>query len=108
MTTLVGLLTLRVYLRQSQSLKDKRRVVKSFKERTQARHNVAVAEVGDADNVKRADLAVVAVANDEPRVREILDAVERRLIHEYPEAELIFRELEMLYADESSYDAFAD
>ncbi len=104
MSAIVGMLAIEIYLRQSQSLKDKRRTVKSFKERVRARHNVAVAEVGDADDVKRAELAVVSVANEEPRVREVLDAVAEVLRQGYPEAEVLRCDVEFLYADGPEWD----
>jgi len=41
----IGLLTLDVHLHSAESLKDKRRVIRSLMARVRARHNVAVAEV---------------------------------------------------------------
>ena len=64
MATIVGLVHLDLYVAEATSLKDKRRVVKSFKDRLSHRHNVSVAEVGDQDNHRRAVLAVAMVAND--------------------------------------------
>ena len=41
----VGLLTLEIYIPDSHSLKDKRQVLRSLKDRLRARFNVAVAEL---------------------------------------------------------------
>jgi hypothetical protein len=64
MATKVGLLHLDVMLHDAATLKDKRRVVKSFKDRLAAGRNVSVAEVDHLDSVRRALLAVAMVGND--------------------------------------------
>ncbi len=64
MTTCVGLLQLEVMVGGSTSLKDKRRVIKSFKDRLRVRGNVSVAEVGLQDNHRRGVLAVAMVGSD--------------------------------------------
>lgn len=51
-------------LEASRSLKEKRFVVKSVKERLRQRFNVALAEVGEQDNWRMAEIAVVTVAGD--------------------------------------------
>jgi uncharacterized protein YlxP (DUF503 family) len=71
----VGVLRLSFGLVGARSLKDKRRVVLSFKERTQARHRVSVAEVGRLDDPRHALLAVAVVANDSRHCAEVLEAV---------------------------------
>ena len=61
----VGVLTFDLHLPQARSLKDKRQVVRSVKERLRARHNVAVSELEEhADVWQRASLAVVSVAGE--------------------------------------------
>jgi hypothetical protein len=70
MTTVVGLMHLSFHLPQARSLKDKRRIVKSFKDRTRNRFNVAVAEVEGLEQCRRAVLAVAAVANS----RQVCDS----------------------------------
>lgn len=60
----VGVLRLVLHVPGSRSLKDKRRVVLSYKDRVRARLKLAVAEVGDADRLQLATLAVVAVSGE--------------------------------------------
>ncbi|MBN2560845.1 MAG: DUF503 domain-containing protein [Phycisphaerae bacterium] len=60
----VGVLQLRLAIPEAMSLKDKRRVVKSIKDRLSGRHNVSVAEVDDLDEHRRCQLAVAMVSND--------------------------------------------
>ena len=64
MSTVLGLLHLKLNIAQADSLKDKRRVVKSFKDRLRNRHNVSVAEVDELDAHRWSVLAVAMVGND--------------------------------------------
>ena len=57
----VGLLLLDCYIPESQSLKDKRRILTSLSERLRRQFNIAVAEVEYQDQWQRAQLAVVLV-----------------------------------------------
>ena len=58
----IGLLELDISIPDSRSLKDKRSVIRSVKDRTVHRMNVSVAEVGQQDVWKHAQLAFVTVA----------------------------------------------
>ncbi|HVJ21842.1 MAG TPA: DUF503 domain-containing protein [Polyangiaceae bacterium] len=58
----------------ARSLKDRRRVVKSFKDRLRSRLPVAVAEVGDLERYQVATVAVSAISNDSARCSETLSA----------------------------------
>ncbi|MCF6239261.1 MAG: DUF503 domain-containing protein [Candidatus Marinimicrobia bacterium] len=60
----LGLLQLELHLPVAQSLKQKRRVVKSLKDRLQTRFNVSVAEVGYLDKWQRSSLAIAMVSTD--------------------------------------------
>jgi uncharacterized protein YlxP (DUF503 family) len=73
----IGILEIVLYLPESRSLKDKRRVVKSIKDRVQGRFNVAIAEVDSLDVWKRAVLGVATVGND----GRLLDSVLSKIVH---------------------------
>lgn len=79
MSCLVGLLTLELYLPGTQSLKEKRRVLRSLKERLQGRFNVSLAEVDFQDKWQRIRFAAACVSNDGRQIEgtfsHILDAV---------------------------------
>ncbi len=60
----VGVLTLELRLENSHSLKDKRHVVRSLKDRLRRKFNVAVAEIDYQDLWQRAALAAVTVSSD--------------------------------------------
>jgi uncharacterized protein len=83
----IGILQFDVLIHGSESLKDKRRVVKSLKDRLHREHMVSVAEVGSHDKLNIARLALVCVANDGSRVGEVLDAITNKL-HGLHDAEL--------------------
>jgi len=57
----VGLLLLECYVGESQSLKDKRRVLASLTERVRRSFNVAVCEVDYQDQWQRSSIALVFV-----------------------------------------------
>jgi uncharacterized protein YlxP (DUF503 family) len=73
----VASLELDISLLESHSLKDKRRIVRSLKEKIRSRFNVSVAEVDDHDLWQRAKLGVAVVAADGGRATELLDKVGR-------------------------------
>ncbi len=60
----VGILQLELAIPDAFSLKDKRRVVKSLKDRIAHGHNVSIAEVGALDEHRRSILAIAMVSND--------------------------------------------
>ncbi len=60
---IVGALTVELAIFDAQSLKDKRRVILSLKERLRNRFNVSVAEVGYQDTPKRCRLGVAIVSS---------------------------------------------
>ena len=60
----VGVLQIELTVPDAFSLKDKRRVVKSLKDRIAHGHNVSIAEVGALDEHRRAILGVAMVSND--------------------------------------------
>ena len=73
----VGVLRLVFQIPGAASLKDRRRVVKSFKDRVRARFPVSIAEVGDLERYQVATLGVAVVAGDAGRCSEVLSAVSR-------------------------------
>lgn len=58
----------------ARSIKDRRRVVKSFKDRLRARLPVTAAEVGELEQLQVATLGVAVVSNEADRCHEILSA----------------------------------
>jgi len=75
MATTLGLVHLEFHVTQAASLKDKRRLVKGFKDRVAHRFNVSIAEVGALDNRRRAVLAVAMVGKDKQYVEGALQQI---------------------------------
>lgn len=71
----VGLLTLELHLAEAQSLKDKRQVLRSLKDRLRQHFNVAVAELDFQDTWQRSVVGVVTLSNEEQHVEESLQKV---------------------------------
>lgn len=71
----VGVLRLELVISEAQSLKDKRRALKSVKDRLSNTFNVSVAEVDALDSWQRAVLAVALVGNDGRFVHSCLDRI---------------------------------
>jgi len=92
---IVGTLEVRLHLPDARSLKDKRRVLQSLKDRLRKGFNVSVAEVENQDVIQAAMLAVAQVGNDTRYINgtlsRIVDAL-RRL----PEARLVDYHIEFL------------
>lgn len=65
----IGVLQLELTIGDAMSLKDKRRVVRSVKDRIGHAYNVSVAEVAALDQMRRAVIGVAMVSND-PRYVE--------------------------------------
>ncbi len=77
MTPTVGVLTLELQIGDAHSLKDKRQVVKSLKDRLRTKFNVSVAEIEFQELWQRAVIAAVTVSGDHGHAEQVLQAVER-------------------------------
>ncbi len=60
----VGILKVSLYMEGARSLKDKRRVVRSVKDRVKSKFNVSIAEVGSLDNHQTAQLGICVVSTE--------------------------------------------
>jgi len=71
----VGLLTLEIHIEDAQSLKDKRQVLRSLKDRLRAHFNVAVAELAHQELWQRSRVGVVTISGDAKHLEESLSAI---------------------------------
>ena len=71
----IGLLTLEIHIPDAQSLKDKRQVLRSLKDRLRARFNVAVAELDHQETWQRAQVGIVTLSDDAAHLDQSLRAV---------------------------------
>jgi hypothetical protein len=74
----VGLLSVELHLPGSRSLKDKRMLLRSVKDRLR-KFNVAVAEMDHHDLWQRAGLGIVAIGTTDAHVDQELSAVVREI-----------------------------
>jgi len=72
----IGVLTLELRIESSHSLKEKRHVVQSLKDRLRHKFNVAVAEIDHQDLWQRATVAAVTVSSDRGNAQKVLQGVE--------------------------------
>jgi len=91
----IGSLTVDIEVPESQSLKDKRHVVRSLVESIRGKFNVSAAEVGNLELWQRATLAFVIVANDRVFVEQVLSKVESTIESE-PRCRIIDSETELI------------
>jgi len=73
----IGVVTWQLHLDGCSSLKDKRRVVKSLKDRLHSRFNVSVAETDHHDLWQRTELACCVVAVDRRQAASVLSSADR-------------------------------
>ncbi len=71
----VGVLRLVLRIPGSRSLKDRRRVVQSLRDRVQVRHRASFAEVGHLEAHDAAVVAISVVGNDARQIRARLDSI---------------------------------
>jgi len=71
----VGTCRLELRMPDTSSLKEKRQILRSIKDRVRNRFNVSIAEVGYLEEWQRATLAVACVSNETKVVDEMLNKV---------------------------------
>lgn len=91
----IGVCRVELHLPDRHSLKEKRHVVKSLKDRMRRAFNVSIAEVGDQDLWQRAVLAAACVGTDRAYVNGVLDQLLRAVERE-DGVEIVRSELEFV------------
>jgi uncharacterized protein YlxP (DUF503 family) len=71
----IGLLTLEIHIPDARSLKDKRQVLRSLKDKLRAHYNVAVAELEHQELWQRSRVGVVSISGDGRHLEESLEAI---------------------------------
>ncbi len=77
-----------LHLPGCQSLKMKRSIVRSLRDRMQSRHRVSVAETDLQDRWQMAELSAAVVASDRRRVEVVLARLDR-FVRSDPRAEVV-------------------
>jgi uncharacterized protein YlxP (DUF503 family) len=91
----IGVLQFSIAVPHAESLKDKRSVIRSMKDRLRREFNIAIAEVDDHDQHNVATLGAVTVGTDVAYLNGLLDKIVDRL-EDWRDAVLEDHQLEIL------------
>lgn len=92
---IIGTCQVDLLIPENRSLKGKRRVLKSIKDRVRSRFNVSIAEVDHHEEWQRATLGIACVSNDIRLVDSVLNKVVN-LIETSSDATLMDYQIEIL------------
>ncbi len=92
---IVGLCTVELFIPGSQSLKDKRQVLHSLKERLRGKFNLSVAEVDEQDLWQKTIIGMACVANEGHHVNMVLEQA-LNVIKRVPAVEVVRTHRELL------------
>jgi uncharacterized protein YlxP (DUF503 family) len=93
-TMIVGSLRVRLLVRESHSLKDKRQVLRSIMDRLRHSFNVSVAEVEERDHRQLIVLGLALVGSEAQEVKTVLEQVVAAL-RVHPVAEFIDHQIDV-------------
>lgn len=71
----IGICTVELHIPDSGSLKGKRQVIKSIKDRIRQNYNVSVAEIGGLDLWQKGVLGIACVGNERKYINGVLDKI---------------------------------
>ncbi len=94
---LMAVLTVEYVLHGNDSLKGKRRIANSLKQKVRNKFNVAIAEAGTADSLSRLRLAVVSISNAEAHLQSRMDKC-LAMMEAVCAEEMIYSEIEIYSA----------
>ncbi|MDR4497626.1 MAG: DUF503 domain-containing protein [Candidatus Scalindua sp.] len=92
---IIGTLSISVFIMGSRSLKDKRRIIKSLKDRIRNNFNVSISETSAQDNHKYSKLSVAMVGTDRQYVNSTLSSL-INFFRFFPQVQLVNYELGLL------------
>jgi len=72
---MLGFYQLELYIPSALSLKEKRFVLKSIKDRIRNKFNVSIAELGENDKWQRSLLGIAMVSNDSPLIESSFNKI---------------------------------
>jgi uncharacterized protein YlxP (DUF503 family) len=76
----IASLTLEIRIEGAHSLKDKRQVVRSLKDKLRAHFNVSVAELEETDLWQRATIGVVAISSSKDYLQGQMQLIEKQAV----------------------------
>ncbi len=66
---------MKLFLHENNSLKGKRKVVKSIKDRIRSKFNVSITEIDSHDDWEKIVLGIATVSNDQKFINKVLDNI---------------------------------
>ncbi|PIU42162.1 MAG: DUF503 domain-containing protein [Candidatus Omnitrophica bacterium CG07_land_8_20_14_0_80_42_15] len=72
---IIGILKLELYLPGNSSLKEKRMVLKSLKDRARRSFNISISELGEHDKWQRSVIGIAAIGMTRDMMNSLLDKV---------------------------------
>ena len=91
----IGCLQVELIIPDSTSLKEKRMVLKSIKQRLQNKFNISVAEIDHQDLWQRATLGIAMVSNQNNHVRQAMDRI-LNFIDDQDKTQVIDHQIEII------------
>jgi uncharacterized protein len=91
----IGILQFTLEIPYAVSLKDKRSVVKSLKDRLRRSYNVSISEIEDLDEHTIATLGAVVAGSDSSHVNSTMDHLVNAL-HDWRDGSLVDHQLEII------------
>jgi uncharacterized protein YlxP (DUF503 family) len=73
----IATLTLEIRIEHAQSLKDKRQVLRSLKDKLRQQFNVSVAELEETDLWQRATIGVVSISSSRDYLTQMMQSVDK-------------------------------
>lgn len=98
----VGVLKLTFHIPHARSLKDKRSVVRKFRDRVRAKFDVSIAEVAEQDLLQKAVFGVAVISGDSSVCDSVLESV-ARVAETQEEAVLVDRATEIVTIGDELY-----
>ncbi len=90
----IGVLQFSLEIAYADSLKDKRSVLTSLRQRLRRSHNISIAEIDDQDEWTTATLGIAAAGSDVAQINSLLDRIVNTL-EEWRTASLIDHRIEI-------------
>lgn len=91
----IGVLRIYFMIQDSRSLKEKRMVLRSIKDRLASKFNISVAEIGSNDKWQAGELGIATVGNDGRFVGSVVEEVRQFLLRD-PRISVVESEVEIL------------
>lgn len=91
----IGILEIKLRIDSSHSLKDKRMILESLKDKLRNKFNIAISEIGEQDKWQISQLCVVSV-NSDKRFLDTLISKIIEFVQEFPLIEIIDYQIEFI------------